>query len=195
MSSRETATFSCETRRAYIATQAPLPHTFGDFWEMVWQERSNIIVVITKLVEHGRRKCDQYWPCSAGQSQTHGNFTVTLDLERPNAHFVHRFLTLKSSHCLMTERQVHQVHFTSWPDHGVPSNVFPLLSFLKYVSDIHSTGPIVVHCSAGVGRSGSFMLIDSMRRHLVVSDSLNIEAHLRHIRQQRAKLVQTVVTF
>ncbi|VDM26764.1 unnamed protein product [Toxocara canis] len=93
---------------------------------------------------------------------------------------------------MLTERKVHQLHFTSWPDHGVPTTVFPLLSFLKYVSEIPTTGPIVVHCSAGVGRSGSFMLIDSMRRHLLVSDSLNIEAHLRHIRQQRAKLVQTL---
>ncbi|VDM48609.1 unnamed protein product [Toxocara canis] len=92
---------SCETRGAYIATQAPLPHTFADFWEMVWQERSNVIVAITRLVEHGRRKCDQYWPCTVTGSQTHGHFTVTLDLERPNAHFVHRFLTLKSSRCLM----------------------------------------------------------------------------------------------
>uniref|UniRef100_A0A914ZTD6 Protein-tyrosine-phosphatase n=1 Tax=Parascaris univalens TaxID=6257 RepID=A0A914ZTD6_PARUN len=183
---------SCETKRAYIATQAPLPHTFADFWEMVWQEHSNLVVAITKLVEHGRRKCDQYWPCTVTGSQTHGHYTVTLDMERPNAHFVHRLITLKSSRCLMTERKVHQLHFTSWPDHGVPTSVFPILSFLKYVSEMPTTGPIVVHCSAGVGRSGSFMLIDSMRRHLLVCDSLNIEAHLRHIRQQRAKLVQTL---
>uniref|UniRef100_A0A9J2PH80 Protein-tyrosine-phosphatase n=1 Tax=Ascaris lumbricoides TaxID=6252 RepID=A0A9J2PH80_ASCLU len=183
---------SCETKRAYIATQAPLPHTFADFWEMVWQEHSNLIVAITKLVEHGRRKCDQYWPCTVTGSQTHGHYTVTLDMERPNAHFVHRLITLKSSRCLMTERKVHQLHFTSWPDHGVPTSVFPILSFLKYVSEVPTTGPIVVHCSAGVGRSGSFMLIDSMRRHLLISDSVNIEAHLRHIRQQRAKLVQTL---
>lgn len=90
------------------------------------------------------------------------------------------------------ERVVHQVHLTSWPDHGVPNTVFSLLSFINYVADIQTTGPIVVHCSAGVGRSGSFILIDSMRRHLLHCDHINMYAHLRHIRRQRSHLVQTL---
>uniref|UniRef100_A0A914EBH7 protein-tyrosine-phosphatase n=2 Tax=Acrobeloides nanus TaxID=290746 RepID=A0A914EBH7_9BILA len=183
---------SCDEKNAYIATQAPLPHTFGDFWAMVWQEKCNVIVVITNLVERGRRKCDQYWPASSKTVLTFGNLHVGLDTERPNAYFVHRILTLKSSKCLLPERIIHQVHFTSWPDHGVPNTVFPLLSFMNYVSEIQSTGPIVVHCSAGVGRSGSYILIDSMRRHLLQCDRINVQAHLKHIRRQRAKLVQTL---
>uniref|UniRef100_A0AC35F179 Uncharacterized protein n=1 Tax=Panagrolaimus sp. PS1159 TaxID=55785 RepID=A0AC35F179_9BILA len=110
----------------------------------------------------------------------------------PNANFVHRIFHLKTSNCILPERTIHQVHFTSWPDHGVPDTVFPLLSFMNYVAEIQSTGPIIVHCSAGVGRSGSFILIDSMRRHLLQCDRINIQAHLKHIRNQRAKLVQTV---
>uniref|UniRef100_A0A0N5AN08 Protein-tyrosine-phosphatase n=1 Tax=Syphacia muris TaxID=451379 RepID=A0A0N5AN08_9BILA len=183
---------SCEKRNAYIATQAPLPHTFADFWSMVWQQQSNVIVMITNLVEHGRRKCDQYWPNASQSAQVHGRFIVSLDSEKQNLHFAHRVFNLKPTKCSMHEREIHQLHFTSWPDHGVPDTVFPLLSFMQYVSEIQTVGPIIVHCSAGIGRSGSYMLIDSMRQHLQCENSLNIDAHLRHIRHQRAKLVQTL---
>uniref|UniRef100_A0A915DDL1 protein-tyrosine-phosphatase n=1 Tax=Ditylenchus dipsaci TaxID=166011 RepID=A0A915DDL1_9BILA len=186
---------SCDDKNAYIATQAPLPHTFSDFWTMVWQEKCNVIVVITNLVESGRRKCDQYWPSTPNTTMDFDNFQLTLNSEEHNSVFVHRIITLKSHICNpagTSERIIHQLHFTSWPDHGVPDTVFPLLYFLNYVSEINSTGPIVVHCSAGVGRSGSFILIDSMRRHLLQCDRINIQAHLRHIRRQRARLVQTL---
>uniref|UniRef100_A0A0K0D9L1 Protein-tyrosine-phosphatase n=1 Tax=Angiostrongylus cantonensis TaxID=6313 RepID=A0A0K0D9L1_ANGCA len=184
---------SCEKRNAYIATQAPLPSTFADFWEMIWQETSNVIVVITNMVEDGRRKCDQYWPSSAGSSQTHGNYQVGLVKEMPNAYFVHRILSLRVAKFVPpAERRIHQLHFKGWPDHGVPDTVFPLLTFMHYVAEIHSTGPIVVHCSAGVGRSGSFILMDSMRRHLINSRKLNLMGHLMHMRRQREKVVQTV---
>ncbi|CAJ0603481.1 unnamed protein product [Cylicocyclus nassatus] len=184
---------SCEKRNAYIATQAPLPSTFADFWEMMWQERSNIIVVITNMVEDGRRKCDQYWPSSDSTPQTHGQYQIGLVSETSNTHFVHRILTLRIAKCVPpTERRVHQLHFKGWPDHGVPDTVFPLLTFMHYVAEIHSTGPVVVHCSAGVGRSGSFILVDSMRRHLISYRKLNLMGHLIHMRRQREKLVQTV---
>uniref|UniRef100_A0A1I8A7S6 protein-tyrosine-phosphatase n=1 Tax=Steinernema glaseri TaxID=37863 RepID=A0A1I8A7S6_9BILA len=183
---------SCEKQNAYIATQAPLPHTFVDFWTMIWQEKCNVIVVITNMVERGRRKCDQYWPANMKCSMQFGNYTVTLTSEHINANFIHRIFSFKSSKCLTGDRTVHQLHLTSWPDHGVPDTVFPLLSFLNYTAEIQPTGPTVVHCSAGVGRSGSYILIDSMRRHLLSHDHLNIYGHLRHIRQQRAKLVQTL---
>ncbi|KAJ1368576.1 hypothetical protein KIN20_029733, partial [Parelaphostrongylus tenuis] len=184
---------SCEKRNAYIATQAPLPSTFADFWEMIWQETSNIIVVITNMIEDGRRKCDQYWPSTPGLPQTHGNYQVGLVKEMSNTYFVHRILSLRIMRCVPpAERRVHQLHFKGWPDHGVPDNVFPLLTFMHYVAEIHSTGPEVVHCSAGVGRSGSFILMDSMRRHLITSRKLNLMGHLMHMRRQREKLVQTV---
>ncbi|KAK6751655.1 hypothetical protein RB195_003210 [Necator americanus] len=184
---------SCEKRNAYIATQAPLPSTFADFWEMIWQERSNIIVVITNMVEDGRRKCDQYWPSCNGSPQSHGSYQVGLVNESTNTHFVHRILSLRIAKCVPpTERRVHQLHFKGWPDHGVPDTVFPLLTFMNYVAEIHSTGPIVVHCSAGVGRSGSYILVDSMRRHLISFRKLNLMGHLIHMRRQREKLVQTV---
>ncbi|KAK5972912.1 hypothetical protein GCK32_002330 [Trichostrongylus colubriformis] len=162
---------SCEKRNAYIATQAPLPSTFADFWEMIWQERCNIIVVITNMIEDGRRKCDQYWPSSQSSSQTHGSYQISLINEMTNTHFVHRIFSLRIAKCVPpTERRVHQLHF----------------------KEIHSTGPTVVHCSAGVGRSGSYILVDSMRRHLISFRKLNLMGHLIHMRRQREKLVQTV---
>ncbi|EFP04843.1 hypothetical protein CRE_29999 [Caenorhabditis remanei] len=184
---------SCNERNAYIATQAPLPSTFSDFWSMIWQERSNVIVCITNMVEDGKRKCDQYWPSTQDSPQTFGNYQVTLISESTNSHFSHRILDLKIAKSVpAAERKIHQLHFMGWPDHGVPSSVFPLLNFIHYASDIHSTGPVVVHCSAGVGRSGSYILVDSMRRHLISFRRLNVQGHLTHMRRQRAKLVQTL---
>uniref|UniRef100_A0AC35U6U5 Protein-tyrosine-phosphatase n=1 Tax=Rhabditophanes sp. KR3021 TaxID=114890 RepID=A0AC35U6U5_9BILA len=183
---------SCENKKAYIATQAPLPNTFGDFWSMIWQEKCNAIVCITKMVEKGRRKCDQYWPSDKKIPEVINGFTLTLTSEISNAYFVHRIITLKSSKCMLPERTVHHVQFTAWPDHGVPDNVFPLLSFMNYVTALESNGPLIVHCSAGVGRSGSYILIDSIRKHLSKSDYVKIQAHLRHMRKQRGKLVQTL---
>uniref|UniRef100_A0A1I7TD91 protein-tyrosine-phosphatase n=1 Tax=Caenorhabditis tropicalis TaxID=1561998 RepID=A0A1I7TD91_9PELO len=184
---------SCNERNAYIATQAPLPSTFSDFWSMIWQERSNVIVCITNMIEDGKRKCDQYWPSNQDCPQIFGNYQVTLISESTNSHFSHRVLDLKIAKSVpAAERKVHQLHFSGWPDHGVPSSVFPLLNFIHYTSDIHSTGPVVVHCSAGVGRSGSYILVDSMRRHLISFRRLNVQGHLTHMRRQRAKLVQTL---
>ncbi|PIC34750.1 hypothetical protein B9Z55_014310 [Caenorhabditis nigoni] len=184
---------SCNERNAYIATQAPLPSTFSDFWSMIWQERSNVIVCITNMVEDGKRKCDQYWPSIPDSPQNFGNYQVTLISESTNAHFSHRVLDLKIAKSVpAAERKIHQLHFMGWPDHGVPSSVFPLLNFIHYASDIHSTGPVVVHCSAGVGRSGSYILVDSLRRHLISFRRLNVQGHLTHMRRQRAKLVQTL---
>uniref|UniRef100_A0A0N5C0G3 protein-tyrosine-phosphatase n=1 Tax=Strongyloides papillosus TaxID=174720 RepID=A0A0N5C0G3_STREA len=183
---------SCDKRKAYIATQAPLPNTFSDFWSMVWQEKCNVIVCITKMIEKGRRKCDQYWPNEIKRNETIGNFTIVMVSESTNAYFTHRVLTLKSNKCLVPERIIHHLQFTAWPDHGVPDNYFPLLSFMNYVSSLESNEPLIVHCSAGVGRSGSYILIDSIRKHLTRNENINIYSHLQHMRQQRGKLVQTL---
>lgn len=208
---------SCDERRAYIATQAPLPHTFGDFWAMVWQERCQILVALTNMVESGRKKCDQYWPDFVGAKMQAGPFTVTLTAERANSVFIHRVLQLKlhgSEHNdVMGEdgRSLHQLHFMAWPDHGVPDSPFPLLHFVNYVADLHCSitsistslpnpnattiSPCVVHCSAGVGRSGAFILIDSLRRHLLRCDRIDVCGQLRRMRQQRVQLVQTLDQF
>ncbi|CAJ0579587.1 unnamed protein product, partial [Mesorhabditis spiculigera] len=184
---------SCEKRNVYIATQAPLPSTYGDFYAMLWQERTNVVLMIANLEENGLKKCDQYWPAACHTTETYGSFQVTLISQTTCAHFIQRTLSVKISKCVpQTERRIHQLQFLGWPDHGAPSSPFPLLSYLHAAAHLHATGPIVVHCSAGVGRSGSFLLIDSMRRRLLGSRSLNLMGHLMHIRKQREQLVQTL---
>ncbi|KAI6234685.1 hypothetical protein M3Y99_00788000 [Aphelenchoides fujianensis] len=146
---------SCDEKRAYIATQAPLPATFSDFYQMVWQEHCNLIVVITNLVERGKRKCDVYWPTCKKTPLIFGQLQIGLTAEMPNANF----------NKMAPERVVHQVHLTSWPDHGVPNTTFPLLSFINYCADIRTTGPVVVHCSAGT--LDQYVFIHSVVRELI----------------------------
>lgn len=171
---------SCNERNAYIATQAPLPSTFADFWGMIWQERSNVIVCITNMIEDGKvrdilslitaqlitlqRKCDQYWPATPDVPQQFGNYQVTLTSESINSHFSHRILELKIAKSMPpAERKIHQLHFRGWPDHGVPDSVMPLLNFIHYTSDIHSTGPVVVHCRCVLwNRNSSYRKISAL---------------------------------
>ncbi|KAI3419987.1 hypothetical protein GPALN_003327 [Globodera pallida] len=211
---------SCDEKRAYIATQAPLPHTFADFWAMVWQERSNVLVALTNMVESGMKKCDQYWPNCTGDFVQADDFRITLNAQRTNSIFTHRVLQLTKTASSNgkgddIERTVHQLHFMAWPDHGVPNSPFPLLHFINYVAELiqcptatafcanfngtlaiaAESAPCVVHCSAGLGRSGAFILIDSLRRHLLSCDRIDVVDQLRRIRRQRAQLVQTLEQF
>uniref|UniRef100_A0A915NBR5 Protein-tyrosine-phosphatase n=1 Tax=Meloidogyne javanica TaxID=6303 RepID=A0A915NBR5_MELJA len=199
---------SCDEKHAYIATQAPLPNTFGDFWLMVWQEKCQLLIAIINMVECGFRKCDQYWPEEIGEKILIENFCIKLVAERSNSVFTHRVLEIKNNLIENGEeniRTTHQLHFMDWPDKGVPSTPFPLLHFINYVADLHcssqnqdissSTTPCVVHCSAGIGRSGSFILVDSLRRHLLCCDRIDVSEQLKRMRKQRIQLVQTLEQF
>nr|CAD2173030.1 unnamed protein product [Meloidogyne enterolobii] len=199
---------SCDEKHAYIATQAPLPNTFGDFWLMVWQEKCQLLIAIINMVECGFRKCDQYWPEEIGEKILIENFCIKLVAERSNSVFTHRVLEIKNNLIENGEeeniRTIHQLHFMDWPDKGVPSTPFPLLHFINYVADLHcssqnqdvsSSTPCVVHCSAGIGRSGSFILVDSLRRHLLCCDRIDVSEQLKRMRKQRIQLVQTLEQF
>lgn len=177
-------------QNAYIATQGPLPDSFGDFWRMVWEQRSATIVMMTRLEEKSRIKCDQYWP-SRG-ADTYGIIQVTLLDTIELATFCVRTFSLHKNGST-EKREVRQFQFTAWPDHGVPEYPTPFLAFLRRVKTCNppDAGPIIVHCSAGVGRTGCFIVIDAMLERIKHEKTVDIYGHVTLMRSQRNYMVQT----
>ncbi|XP_016108545.1 receptor-type tyrosine-protein phosphatase delta isoform X18 [Sinocyclocheilus grahami] len=177
-------------QNAYIATQGALPETFGDFWRMIWEQRSSNIVMMTKLEERSRVKCDQYWPNRA--TETYGLIQVTLlDTVELATYCVRTFALYKNGSS--EKREVRQFQFTAWPDHGVPEHPTPFLAFLRRVKSCNppDAGPMVVHCSAGVGRTGCFIVIDAMLERIKHEKTVDIYGHVTLMRAQRNYMVQT----
>ncbi|XP_065806754.1 receptor-type tyrosine-protein phosphatase delta isoform X30 [Labrus bergylta] len=177
-------------QNAYIATQGSLPETFGEFWRMIWEQRSAIIVMMTKLEERSRVKCDQYWPTRG--TETYGLIQVTLlDTVELATYCVRTFALFKNGSS--EKREVRQFQFTAWPDHGVPEHPTPFLAFLRRVKACNppDAGPMVVHCSAGVGRTGCFIVIDAMMERIKHEKTVDIYGHVTLMRAQRNYMVQT----
>ncbi|XP_055718188.1 receptor-type tyrosine-protein phosphatase S-like isoform X16 [Salvelinus fontinalis] len=177
-------------QNAYIATQGPLPETFGDFWRMVWEQRAATVVMMTRLEEKSRIKCDQYWP-SRG-TETYGMTQVTLLDTIELATFCVRTFSLHKNGS-SEKREVRQFQFTAWPDHGVPEYPTPFLAFLRRVKTCNppDAGPIIAHCSAGVGRTGCFIVIDAMLERIKHEKTVDIYGHVTLMRSQRNYMVQT----
>ncbi|XP_056606528.1 receptor-type tyrosine-protein phosphatase T isoform X12 [Triplophysa dalaica] len=176
-------------QRHYIATQGPMQETVRDFWRMIWQENSASIVMVTNLVEVGRVKCVRYWP---DEMEVYGDIKVTLIETEPLAEYVIRTFTVqKKGHHEI--REIRQFHFTSWPDHGVPCYATGLLGFIRQVKFLNppDAGPIVVHCSAGAGRTGCFIAVDIMLDMAESEGVVDIFNCIRELRSQRVNMVQT----
>ncbi|CAH8616102.1 unnamed protein product [Schistosoma intercalatum] len=190
---------------AYIATQGPTPETFSDFWRMIWEQRVSIIVMMTRLEERSRVKCDQYWPSRGPES-----FASGLLLVKPVDTIELAYYTIRTFHLTARGiedecREVKHFQFTGWPDHGVPEYPIPLLLFIRRVratlapntnnmfQSNHNVeqAPIVVHCSAGVGRTGAFIVIDIMLERLKYEKTVDIYGCVKALRKQRNFMVQT----
>ncbi|XP_060062039.1 receptor-type tyrosine-protein phosphatase F isoform X7 [Erinaceus europaeus] len=177
-------------QNAYIATQGPLPETMGDFWRMVWEQRTATVVMMTRLEEKSRVKCDQYWPPRG--TETYGLIQVTLlDTVELATYTVRTFALHKSGSS--EKRELRQFQFMAWPDHGVPEYPTPILAFLRRVKACNplDAGPMVVHCSAGVGRTGCFIVIDAMLERMKHEKTVDIYGHVTCMRSQRNYMVQT----
>lgn len=184
--------------KTYIATQGCLPSTLADFWWMVWQENTRVIVMTTKEVERGKNKCGRYWP-EEGSSKDYGRITVRNISESSNNDYILReFLVVNDNKDNQSERKIFHYHFTAWPDHGVPSDPGCVLNFLHDVNkrqeDIPSAGPVVVHCSAGIGRTGTFIVIDMILDQIKrqgLDCEIDIQRTIQMVRSQRSGMVQT----
>ncbi|KAJ7332032.1 hypothetical protein JRQ81_014212 [Phrynocephalus forsythii] len=188
-----------EANRSYILTQGPLPNTCGHFWEMVWEQKSRGVVMLNRVMEKGSIKCAQYWPQKEEKEMLFEdtNFTLTLMSEDVKSYYTVRQLELGN---LTTHesREILHFHYTTWPDFGVPESPASFLNFLFKVRESGSLspehGPIVVHCSAGIGRSGTFCLVDTC---LLLMDkrqdpsSVDIKQVLLEMRKYRMGLIQT----
>ncbi|XP_030109223.1 receptor-type tyrosine-protein phosphatase F isoform X30 [Mus musculus] len=177
-------------QNAYIATQGPLPETMGDFWRMVWEQRTATVVMMTRLEEKSRVKCDQYWPVRG--TETYGLIQVTLVDTVELATYTMRTFALHKSGS-SEKRELRQFQFMAWPDHGVPEYPTPILAFLRRVKACNplDAGPMVVHCSAGVGRTGCFIVIDAMLERMKHEKTVDIYGHVTCMRSQRNYMVQT----
>ncbi|XP_057566909.1 receptor-type tyrosine-protein phosphatase H [Hippopotamus amphibius kiboko] len=177
----------------FIATQGPLPQTVGDFWRLVWEQQSHTLVMLTNCVESGRVKCENYWPLDA-QPCTHGHLQVTLVDEEVMENWTVRNLKLRH----MQEQEtlsVHQFHYVTWPDHGVPHSPDPLLAFWKmlrqWLDQTVGGGPPIVHCSAGVGRTGTLIALDVLLRQLECEGFIGPFSYVKKMRESRPLMVQT----
>jgi len=186
------------SEKAYICTQGPTKNTIDDFWRMVWEQNSSVVVMLTKEVENTKPKCARYWP-EMGQSELHGRFRVTLEHGETVGEMVIRTMLLEDTRKEGTSRTITQYQYTSWPDHGLPVSTTAFLDLVRMVDRQKKTGPVVVHCSAGIGRSGTFCTVHSTilkyRYDLTVKPDAPPVFDILHtvifMRQQRPGMVQT----
>ncbi|EGD72413.1 tyrosine phosphatase [Salpingoeca rosetta] len=184
----------------YIATQGPVPNSFVDFWRMIWDQRVCTIVMVTHEVEGGRMKCHRYWPDPTSNPPvlqlTYGDVNVVHVSSKPHKHYILRTFSVTRGD--EPPRTVRQFAFTSWPDHGVPLTTHEMLGFRNAVNERteDKTAPIVIHCSAGVGRTGTYIAIDTLvRQALDMGGDLDVREVVASMRMRRCYMVQTEIQY
>ncbi|KAM4684987.1 tyrosine-protein phosphatase non-receptor type 2 isoform 4-T4 [Amazona ochrocephala] len=187
-----------EAQRYYILTQGPLPNTCCHFWLMVWQQQTKAVVMLNRIVEKESVKCEQYWPTKAEEVMTFSEtgFRVRLVSEDVKSYYTVHLLQLENINS-GESRMIFHFHYTTWPDFGVPESPASFLNFLFKVRESGSLspehGPAVIHCSAGIGRSGTFSLVDTFLVLMEKKDSpsVDIKKVLLDMRKYRMGLIQT----
>uniref|UniRef100_A0A3P8P794 protein-tyrosine-phosphatase n=1 Tax=Astatotilapia calliptera TaxID=8154 RepID=A0A3P8P794_ASTCA len=181
-------------RREYIATQGPLPGTKDDFWRMVWEHGVYNIIMVTQCVEKGRVKCDQYWPADR-EPLYYGDLVIQMLSESVLPEWTIREFKITSESNCSYPRVLRHFHYTVWPDHGVPESTQSLIQFVRtardYVDRSPSTGATVVHCSAGVGRTGTFIALDRVLQQLDSKGTIDLYGCVFDLRLHRQHMVQT----
>ncbi|XP_072016302.1 receptor-type tyrosine-protein phosphatase T-like [Amphiura filiformis] len=183
--------------KKYIATQGPNSASIWDFWRMVWQEGVQYIVMVTKCKEEDKVKCEQYWPEELQKSETYCDIVVTMISEDVQADYTVRHFEVKKVFDNAT-RVIKHYHYTSWPDHGTPEYATPLLNFIKMVrraTEEEKDNPIIVHCSAGVGRTGTFIAIENLLEQAKHEKKVDVFKTVSDMRQKRIKMVQTATQY
>ncbi|XP_032374573.1 tyrosine-protein phosphatase non-receptor type 6 isoform X1 [Etheostoma spectabile] len=184
-------------QKVYIATQGCLATTVNDFWQMVWQENTRVIVMTTREVEKGRNKCVPYWPDPQSSKEV-GPYVVTFQSEREAADYKIRVLEIAPVNKPKLSRTIWHYQYLSWPDHGVPQEPGAVLSFLSQVNNKQAecpdAGPMIIHCSAGIGRTGTIVVIDMILETIDaigLDCDLDIPKYIQMVREQRSGMVQT----
>lgn len=183
-----------QEKNKFIAAQGPKEETVNDFWRMIWEQNTATIVMVTNLKERKECKCAQYWPDQG--CWTYGNIRVSVEDMMILVDYTIRKFCIQQVGDVSgkkPQRLVTQFHFTSWPDFGVPFTPIGMLKFLKKVKNCNPqyAGPIVVHCSAGVGRTGTFIVIDAMLDMMGAERKVDVFGFVTRIRAQRCQMVQT----
>ena len=179
--------------RTWIVTQGPMDTTISDFWRLIWQENTRMIIMLTKTFEVVRLMCSQYWPLHVKSREKYGDFTVVLQKEENYAHYKVRHFVLEFNH---EKRTVTQFHYMSWPLSAQPDSA-NLLLFRRHIwsvmKETDNAGPPIVHCHDGGGRSGTFLAIEA---NLSMADSLNeVDSKLHQILFEISKVLKTMPLF
>ncbi|MGH0141961.1 UNVERIFIED_CONTAM: hypothetical protein FKN15_075051, partial [Acipenser sinensis] len=181
-----------DSTKQFIAAQGPLPGTVNDFWRMIWEQNVYTLVMLTRCNEQGRVKCEEYWPSS--NSKTYGDVMVILASEIPLNEWTIREFKMKNTKTAES-RTIQHFHFTAWPDHGVPETTELLINFRHLVREhmdrYSRNSPTVVHCSAGVGRTGTLIAIDRLIYQIERESVVDIYGIVHNLRMHRPLMVQT----
>ncbi|KQS43863.1 tyrosine-protein phosphatase 69D isoform X1 [Drosophila erecta] len=185
-------------RKKFICAQGPMESTIDDFWRMIWEQHLEIIVMLTNLEEYNKAKCAKYWPEKVFDTKQFGDILVKFAQERKTGDYIERTLNVSKNKANVGEeedrRQITQYHYLTWKDFMAPEHPHGIIKFIRQINSVYSLqrGPILVHCSAGVGRTGTLVALDSLIQQLEEEDSVSIYNTVCDLRHQRNFLVQSL---